>query len=137
MKRAPNEATKETAILLVHDVDDLRVAMKRALEAEGYRVGAAYDRTDAVERARSLPPELVLVELGVASLDALSVGVFIREQARLSDDVPLVIFAGGADASIGEGDEVSLGRNKYLILPEDFEQFRRFLVRVLPVNAHA
>lgn len=119
-------------ILLVDDVDEIRAGLKRSLERRGYRVNAAYDETDAIERARCVTPDLILLELGrTPPLRSVDAGRRIRSGAGVGDGVSVVVYADRADGTIAEGGEVSLGSNEYVILPENFEQLEDFLGRLL------
>lgn len=125
--------TKDGAtILLVDDVDEVRAGLKRALEGRGYRVKAAYDEMDAVESARQVRPDLILLEFGrTPPLRSVDAGRRIRADARAGDGVKVVVYADRADATVSEGGEVRLGPNEYVLLPETFEQLEDFLGRLL------
>lgn len=118
-------------VLLVDDDDEVRAALKDMLEKRGLRVAAAWDESDAVERARRAPPDLILLEFGRApTLEALALGRRIREGAGLPAGVPVVVFADRADEVVAEGGEVRVGDGEYVTLPEDGEQLFRFLRRL-------
>ena len=95
MGREPHQGS---TILLVDDDDEIRVGIKGALERTGYRVKAAYDEQDAIERAQSVNPDLIRLELGwMPPLRALNIGCRIRADAKLSKDVTVVVYANRAD----------------------------------------
>ena len=83
---------------------------------------------DAVVRAQRERPHLILVNLGTPSATVITVARRIRERAALSDAVPVVIFCSEA---VEEGEEVTLGNQVYVTRPENFNQLRRFLARLL------
>jgi DNA-binding response OmpR family regulator len=77
-------------ILLVDD-DEVRSALRRGLEREGFRVVAAFDERDGAERAARDAPDLILMELGrVPPREALAAGRRVRRGAGLPDEVPFV-----------------------------------------------
>jgi CheY-like chemotaxis protein len=127
--------TKTVAtILLVDDVDEYRVMIKRGLESKGYCVKTAYDESDAVERARCVRPNMILLEMGrMPTLHTLDMGRRIRSDARLGDEVMVVVYADRVDENVSEGGEVRLGPQEYIILPEDSAQLDSFLGRLLTV----
>jgi two-component system OmpR family response regulator len=119
-------------ILLVDDVDEYRNMIRRALELKGYRVRTAYDELDAVERAQCVRPDMILLEMGrMPPLQTLDMGCRIRADAKVGNEVKVVVYADREDETIHEGGEVSLGPNEYVILPEDSEQLNGFLGRLL------
>jgi CheY-like chemotaxis protein len=121
-------------ILLVDDVDECRAVIKRGLESKGYRVRTAYDELDAIERARCVRPDMILLEMGrMQTLQTLDMGRRIRSDARIGDEVMVVVYADRVDETVSEGEEVRVGPNEYVILPEDGEQFDGFLGSLLTV----
>jgi DNA-binding response OmpR family regulator len=126
------ETKAGATILLVDDDNDCRVLMKRGLERKGYRVKTACDEQDAVERAGCVHPDMILLEMGRApTLQTLDMGCRIRSDAKVGDEVKVVVYAERADETIHEGGEVSLGPHEYVILPEDYDQLEGFLARHL------
>jgi DNA-binding response OmpR family regulator len=119
-------------ILLVDDEDECRNLIKRNLESRGYRVKTAYDELDAVARAQCVPPDMILLEMGkTPTLQTLDMGCRIRSDAKVGDEVKVVVYADRVDETVSDGAEVCLGPNEYVILPEDGEQLEGFLCRLL------
>jgi hypothetical protein len=52
----------------------------------------------------------------------------IREATPMGQNVPAVIFCGGG---ISEGDELAIGQNIYLTRPDNFNQLRSLLARLV------
>ena len=125
--------TKAAAtILLVDDVDEYRNLIKRGLERKGYGVKTACDEPDAIERARCVRPDMILLEMGrTPTLRTLDTGRRIRSDAGVGDEVKVVVYADRADETVSEGEEVRLGAHEYVILPEDGEQLEGFLGHLL------
>jgi CheY-like chemotaxis protein len=118
-----------STILVMDDVEETRDGIERLLEADGYRVDAARDEADAVDRAGRHRPDLILLSLGGSDTDAVASAHRIRRLAELSDDVPVVIFC---IPTVDEGAEVALGRNVFVTRPDNFDQLRRLLGRLVP-----
>jgi len=126
------ETKAGATILLVDDVDEYRNAIKRGLERRGYHVRTAYDEQDAIERACCVRPDMILLEMGrTPPLQTLDMGCRIRADAKVGEDVKVVVYADKADETVANGGEVSFGPNEYVILPEDGEQFYSSLERFL------
>ena len=115
-------------ILVVEDVEETRDGIEKLLKADGYRVDPARSEEDAVMRARRESPNLILVSLG-PHVDVVATVARIRARAELSDEIPIVIFC---VETIAEGAEVKIGTNVYATRPDNFDQLRSFLGRLLP-----
>jgi DNA-binding response OmpR family regulator len=118
-------------ILLVDDDDEVRSALRRGLEREGFRVVAAFDERDAAERAAHDSPDLILMELGkVPPVVALAAGRRIRQGAGIPEEVPVVAYANSAGEVAREGEAVEFRSCEYVVLPEDTEQLMGWLRRL-------
>lgn len=115
-------------ILVVEDVHETRDGIEKLLHADGYRVAVARDEGDAVESARREPPDLILVSLAGSLGEVIFIARRIRERAGIADDTPVVAFC---IEEIREGEEVALGQNVHVTRPDNFNQLRRLLVRLL------
>jgi CheY-like chemotaxis protein len=118
-------------ILVVEDVEETRDGIEKLLQADGYRVEVARDKRDAVDCAQRKHPDLILVSLGGSPPGVIATARQIRERAELGEHVPVVVFC---IADVGEGDEVAIGQNVYLTRPDNFNQLRSLLARLLLKN---
>jgi len=115
-------------ILVVEDVAETRDGIERLLKADGYRVAVARDERDAIESASRRRPNLILVSLAGLPSEVIATARRIREHADVGDQVPVVIFC---IESIDEGDDLAIGENLYVSRPDNFNQLRRLLTRLL------
>ncbi|MDQ6785233.1 MAG: hypothetical protein M3033_00240 [Acidobacteriota bacterium] len=115
-------------ILAVDDVEETLDGIKALLEHDGYRVCAANDEREATDKARFDAPDLMLVSLAGEIADVIAAASRIRGQAGFGDDLPVIIFCVG---ELKEGCEVAAGRNIYLAHPDNFNQLRKFIARLL------
>jgi len=118
-----------SVILVVEDVEETRHGVERLLTSSGYRVSTARDEEEAVWKAGLQSPELILISLGLSPILTVAIARRIRERAGLGEEVPAVIFD---LASLDEGSEVAVGSNVYLTRPDNFDQLRSFVSRLLP-----
>jgi two-component system response regulator MprA len=116
------------SILVVEDVTETRDGIERLLKADGYRVAVARDEPDAIESAQRNRPNLILVSLAGLPSDVIVSARRIRERARVGEQVPVVVFC---IEEIGEGDEVAIGQNVHVTRPDNFNQLRSLLTRLL------
>ena len=99
-------------VLVVDDEPKIVEVVREYLEHAGFAVRTAGDGPSALERARALAPDLVVLDLGLPGLDGLDVA----RQLRRSSRVPVIILT-------ARGDEVDriigleLGADDYLVKP--------------------
>src|SRR5438552_3990241 len=115
-------------ILVIEDEQETRDGLEKLLSADGYEATPARDEKDAMLRANHTDPHLILLGLGQRSADVIAFARRIRDRICKSDQIPVVIFC---VQTIAEGAEVSVGANIYLTRPDNFDQLRHFLHRLL------
>jgi CheY-like chemotaxis protein len=118
-------------ILVVDDIEETRDGIEKLLQVDGYYVEAARHERDAVDSASRNQPDLILVSLGGSPLGVIATALDIRKRAELDENVPVVVFCVG---DVEEGDEVDIGQNVYLTRPDNFNQLRSLLARLLKQN---
>jgi two-component system KDP operon response regulator KdpE len=97
------DATGET-VLVVDDEPSITRALTAALEARGYRVVQAATGLDALDRAASSDPSIVILDLGLPDID----GIEVCRRIRMWSQLPIIVLtAEGADdrkvAALDEG----------------------------------
>jgi two-component system, OmpR family, response regulator MprA len=122
------EADINLAVLVVEDVAETRDGIERLLKADGYRVAVARDERDAIESAQHMRPDLILVSLAGLPREVIISARRIRERAEVGEQVPVVVFC---VEEIGEGDEVAIGQNVHVTRPDNFNQLRSLITRLL------
>lgn len=80
-------------ILVVEDNADLRRLFRTALSLAGYIVDEAADGIDALGIIEDRPPDLVVLDLTLRSLDGQSVQQELAAHA-VTRDIPIVIVTG-------------------------------------------
>ena len=123
-----NEIGLNPIILVVEDVHETRDGIEKLLKVDGYRVVLARDELDGIERAQRQRPDLILVSLAGTPSEVLICGQRIRESAAVGEEVPIVVF--GFD-EIAAGAEVAIGENVHITHPDNFNQVRDFIARLL------
>lgn len=99
-------------VLVVDDEPSLREAVRYNLLREGYIVDEAADGAEALSRARSTPPDLVILDVMLPGLDGLNVCRTLRQESG----VPILLLSARGD----ELDRVlglELGADDYLTKP--------------------
>lgn len=122
------EQHQRQVILVLEDVEETGCLIDKMLKGNGYSVSLARNEEDAILRARSQLPDLLLMSLGIGPELLLATAHRIRQQAGLSQDVAIVIFCVPA---IPEGAEMEVSKNVYLTRPDNFNQLRDLFHRLL------
>ena len=117
----------DQTILVVNDVEATRQGIKEMLTDDGYQIETAEDEHNAVNEASCRHFDLLLVSLEGETEEVIESVRRIREDADLEENVPVIIFC--ADSS----DEVEFAVEPgiYLSCPDDFNQMRSFISRLL------
>ena len=115
-------------ILVVEDVQETGEGIERLLLVDGYRIALARDEQDGIECAQRQRPDLILVSLAGLPQEVIASARRIRESAAIGEDVPVVVFC---FEEIAQGDEVAIGKNVHVTRPDNFNQMRGLLARLL------
>lgn len=116
-------------ILVVEDIEEIRDGIEMLLKADGYRVKPARTVEEAILSAQRAPPDLLLVSLPGPTIRLIQAANQIRQGAGLLEEqVPVVIFG---SAEVPQGEEVAIEGNVYLTQPDNFNQLRALLRRLL------
>jgi two-component system, OmpR family, response regulator MprA len=122
------ETDTSLAVLVVEDVAETRDGIEKLLKADGYRVTVARDERDAIESAQRKRPDLILVSLVGLPREVIVSARRIRDHAEVGENVPVVVFC---IEELAEGDEVAIGQNVYVTRPDNFNQLRSLITRLL------
>ena len=82
-----------TRILTVEDDERIRLAVKMALEDEGWQVEEAANGEEALESFSRVPSDVVLIDIMLPGID----GFDLCRSIRKSSDVPIVMVTARAD----------------------------------------
>jgi len=124
---------KGRLILVVEDVYETRAGIDTLLKANGYRVAMANAEGEAINSTRPERPDLVLVSGSALPENVLVKVGSVRREAGVGDEIPVVIFCA---QDINEGEEVAIGGNVYLTNPDNFNQLRSLVARLLLQASH-
>ncbi len=120
-------------ILVVDDDDDMRSLML-ALLRPAYEVSAARDGQEGLDLARSLRPDLVVLDLLMPRLHGFEVCRRIREDAELKGTKVLISssksYQHDVDTAVGE-----TGADAYIVKPFEIEEFQSRVAALLAEGA--
>jgi DNA-binding NarL/FixJ family response regulator len=115
-------------LLIADDDPSIRSIIRSFVEADGYKVcGEAADGLEAIERAKKLQPDLILLDLAMPRLNgAEAAGVLKRAMPR----VPILLFTMFA-GEFGERLASAVGVNVVLSKPDGLTNLSRRLKTLL------
>jgi CheY-like chemotaxis protein len=117
---------KSRLILVVEDDYETRAGIDMLLKTNGHRVALA--STEAISSSGPERPDLILVSRSALPDNIIVKVDRIRKDAAVGDEVPVVVFCA---QDIPEGEEVAIGGNVYLTNPDNFNQLRSLVARLL------
>jgi len=115
-------------ILVVDDVEETLDGIEALLKHDGYCIEAARNELEAMDKARFNSPDLILISLDGKITDVIAVARRIRASAGSNKNLPIIIFCVG---ELKEGGESAAGDNIYLAHPDNFNQLRDLIARLL------
>ena len=127
-----SECAQTRMILVVEDVRETRDGIEKLLRADGYRVASAEDERDAIDKVSRTDPDLILVSLAGSTDEVVLSARRIRERAAGGDQIPVVVFS---SETLAEGEEVAIDRSVYVTRPDNYNQLRSLLARLLSENS--
>lgn len=99
-------------ILVVDDEKNIVQLSRLYLRNEGYRVEEAYDGKQALEKARAVNPDLIILDLMMPEMDGLSV----CRELRKTSNVP-IIFLTARDDDVDKIVGLEVGADDYVTKP--------------------
>lgn len=102
-------------ILLVDDEEDLRKMLKFRLEAVNYDVSEAADGQEGLDKARSLNPDLIILDLMLPKIDGFKICRMLKFDEKYKH-IPVIMFTARAqekDKKIGK----EMGADAYITKP--------------------
>ena len=79
-----------TTILLVEDEANQRLLYQMELEDEGYHVVLASDGREALQMARDVHPDLLVLDLGMPGMDTIEI---LERMRAVSPQLPVIIHS--------------------------------------------
>lgn len=117
-------------ILLIEDNEQNRYLATFLLEQHGYRVVSAPDGQQGIEAAKSIAPDLVLLDIQLPSMDGHAVARALRQIPALQ---PVPVVAVTSYAMVGDREKcLASGCNGYIEKPINPETFVAEIGKFLP-----
>ena len=114
-------------VLVVDDTSIVRKNVRKLLERNGYEVvGEAEDGSQAVQMARELSPDLVIMDVYMAEMDGISATKIIRRECP---DSLVMIMTQAAKPSIVT-ESIKAGAANFIIKPFEDDDFLKAIKRL-------
>lgn len=116
-------------ILYIEDNRDNRTLVRRVLLAEGFEVVEAGSAQEGFELAEAEPPDLILMDINMPTLDGLTATGHIRQNSVLQH-IPVVALT----ANVMRGDRekaLDAGCDGYIQKPIDVDRFPGEILRFI------
>jgi CheY-like chemotaxis protein len=129
----PMDSEGEVArVLLVEDTEDNRQMMRSLLEMSGFRVFEAINGREAVEVARRVKPQIILMDLSLPYVDGIAA---TRQIRRLPDlkTVPIVAVS-AHDSADFHGMALDAGCNAYVTKPVHYAELEELVNTLLAAH---
>ena len=101
-----------THILIVDDSEDIRLFVRKSLEAEGFRVSEAQDGLSAMTKFQDEKPAVIVLDLSIGQPDGFEV---CREIRKVST-VPIIMLT-NHDQEVDEAMCLAAGADDYITKP--------------------
>jgi two-component system alkaline phosphatase synthesis response regulator PhoP len=113
--RRAQEPRLRRKILVVDDDADLIELLSFNLKKAGFSIGTALDGVDALKKARSIRPDLILLDLMLPGLDGFAVCETLRRDAATAS-IPIIIVT-AFSSELGRLAGLDCGANDYVTKP--------------------
>ncbi|MER6450017.1 DNA-binding response regulator [Streptomyces venezuelae] len=113
-----NPAEGEARILVVDDEPAVREALRRSLAFEGYAVQTAVDGLDALDKAASYSPDLIVLDIQMPRMDGLTAA----RRLRASGSVTPILMLTARDTVGDRVTGLDAGADDYLVKPFELDE---------------
>jgi CheY-like chemotaxis protein len=127
------EASEPRKILYIEDNKTNAMLVTKVLQnIEDVELYCAASGEEGIELARSMSPDLVLLDIGLPGMSGYDVLRHIREDSSLAGTRVVAMTASASEDDVAVG--VQVGFDAYLTKPFDIRHFLRLLDKLLDVR---
>ena len=137
LEPSPDNAIAEglPTLLLAEDNDGNKLTISRYLKAKGYQLLFAKDGQEAIDLARSMRPDLILMDIQMPNIDGLeAIKIIRRDNIPELANIPIIALT--ALAMTGDRERcIEAGANEYLTKPIKLNQLANTIKQILSPKA--
>ncbi|HEY8891474.1 MAG TPA: response regulator transcription factor [Clostridium sp.] len=104
-------------ILIVDDEESIVEFIKMGLEAEGYIIHTAYDGFEAIEKAKEIQPNIIILDIMLPGINGYEVCSEIKKNIKTS-----IIMLSAKDEIDNRVRGLNLGADDYMVKPFSFKE---------------
>lgn len=119
-------------VLVIEDDETMRNALKRIFEADGLAVRLASDSTELTTALDDVPPDLILMDVGLPWMNGFELAQLLKEHKDLNK-IPLV-FVSGKTSEEDMKQAFELGADDYIKKPFDIDKLRKTVATLLKIQ---
>lgn len=120
-----SDPAKALRVLVVDDNVDSAVGLARLLGRAGHQVSLAYDGPEALEQARELTPEAIVLDIGLPTMDGYEVARLLRQEPWGSDTLLIAVTGYGQEEDRQRA--LYAGFDHHLVKPVDLARLKGLL----------
>lgn len=121
----------QKTILLADDDEDFVSVLTDLLEASGYKIESAHEGLTAVEKARDLKPDLIILDWKMPAGKAAAVIEMLSENEQ-TGLVPIIILSGVSEPGMEHTAEL-MGAKAFIRKPYETKQLLSTIKKVLGI----
>ena len=114
-------AERRPLVLIADDQDHAVVLLKRIFERDGFDVESARDGEIALDKARSLRPDLILMDVQMPKVNGFEVTRQLRENPA-TERIPVIFVTAAAREPSDVAHGLNLGADDYIRKPYDYHE---------------
>jgi len=120
---------KKAKILLADDEEDIKTVISLYLSSKGYEVITAYDGLDAIDKAKTEKPDLILLDVMMPIMNGFEVCQKLKDDAE-TQNIPIIMLSAAAQSDTITK-SLELGAKDYIVKPFEPERLDKILFKYL------
>lgn len=118
-------------VLVVDDQNGVRRLLEELFKKEGYEVSVAADGVESIEKVKSSPPDLILMDMKMPNMNGLEAS---QEIKKIDSHIPIIMMTAYGETDVAQR-ALELGVRKYITKPFDILALRDMVRDVLGQDA--
>ena len=115
-------------VLVVDDDDVIRELITVNLELEGYDVETAFDGQDALDKVKTVKPDVITLDIMMPRLDGWETATRLRDDPETAGIKVVLLSARAQEADVQRGERI--GVDAYLTKPFDPDELLAVVARL-------